>query len=242
LVVESTGAEGREDTRRVEDWALVEINGSPVRLHIYDVSQKSYIQWLNAVLAHRYSPVKCGGIFHVGVEVYGKEWIFGHCKYGTGVSAIEPCSHPDHHFRETVTLNETKFSKAEVGSILRDLMDNYQGESYNLFTRNCCHFADDFCQQVGSGPIPRWVYRLAGLGSAASYLVDNLSGERTNFLHLSRSLSTAQKDASFRTGLTAPVGDFCPAPLPRSPTAAALPPSVAVGMLLRGTSRDGVPF
>lgn len=213
-----------------EGSGVVAATGSSVLLHVYDVSHGAFIQLLNMMLANKSSPVKCGGIFHVGVEVYGKEWVFGYCKYGSGVSPMEPRTHPDHHFRETVEMPATGRTKSQLCAILRNLMEVYQGDSYNLFSNNCCHFADDLCRQMGSGPIPVWVYRLAGIGNIASGVVDNLSG-RSGCLHLSRSLSSDNAFTSL-AGPSMPQGD---AP-PPSPTIAVLPPSAAVGSLLRGTS------
>ncbi|OLQ04966.1 Methionine aminopeptidase 1 [Symbiodinium microadriaticum] len=42
----------------------------PVFVHIYDVTQEVGIRRLNKVLANKRLPVKFGGVFHAGVEVY----------------------------------------------------------------------------------------------------------------------------------------------------------------------------
>mmetsp|Transcript_72650 Transcript_72650/g.135753 ORF Transcript_72650/g.135753 Transcript_72650/m.135753 type:complete len:622 (+) Transcript_72650:92-1957(+) len=137
-----------------------------VCLHIYDVSQKAAIQRLNGLLANKFLPVKLGGVFHAGVEVDGVEWSFGHTAEGTGVSSTErPKNHPHHHFRQTVHLPSTTLSRREINRVISELMDEYQGREYSVLRKNCCHFADDFCQRLGVGRMPGWVYRLARLGA-----------------------------------------------------------------------------
>eukprot|EP00401_Gymnodinium_catenatum_P029176 CAMPEP_0117474332 /NCGR_PEP_ID=MMETSP0784-20121206/9230_1 /TAXON_ID=39447 /ORGANISM="" /LENGTH=444 /DNA_ID=CAMNT_0005268555 /DNA_START=33 /DNA_END=1367 /DNA_ORIENTATION=- len=141
--------------------------GLPVLLHIYDVSQEDRVRKLNRVLAHTSSPLKFGGIFHAGVEVAGLEWSFGMTVTETmcGVACVEPKSHPDHNFRETIELRRTKFSPEEIAELLSQLIEEYPGDDYCLLRRNCCHFADDFCRRLGVGGIPGWVHRLARIGA-----------------------------------------------------------------------------
>lgn len=139
----------------------------PVLLHIYDVSQEDQVQKLNRVLAHKRSPIKFGGVFHAGVEVNGLEWSFGMTCSDTacGVSCHEPRSHPMHTYRQTVALRPTKLSAEEVADLISLLIEEYPGDDYCLLRRNCCHFADDFCQRLGAGGLPGWVYRLARIGA-----------------------------------------------------------------------------
>jgi hypothetical protein len=138
--------------------------GSPVLLHIYDVSHDEKIQTLNSVLSHRFSPLKFGGIFHIGIEVNGREWCYGYGDEGSGVSGLKPRRHPQHHYRETITLSSTQFSEEEVMCIIKDLAKDYQGKDYCLFRKNCCHFAEDLCKRLEVVGIPRWVHRLGRLG------------------------------------------------------------------------------
>eukprot|EP00929_Paragymnodinium_shiwhaense_P118573 TRINITY_DN90488_c0_g1_i1.p1 TRINITY_DN90488_c0_g1~~TRINITY_DN90488_c0_g1_i1.p1 ORF type:complete len:748 (+),score=129.17 TRINITY_DN90488_c0_g1_i1:111-2246(+) len=139
--------------------------GLPVRLHIYDVSQEASIRRLNALLAHKRSPLKFGGVFHAGVEVNGKEWYFAACSSGTGIRCVEPTKDPEHQYRQTVPLAPTPLAESAIDVLLQGLKAEYTGPSYDLLRRNCCHFADDLCQRLGVGAIPGWVYRLARLGA-----------------------------------------------------------------------------
>jgi hypothetical protein len=141
--------------------------GLPVFIHVYDVSTEDSIHKLNKVLAHRYSPIKFGGAFHVGVEVNGLEWSFGYCDQETtsGISCVEPRTHPMHRFRQTLRLRPTRLSAEQIADVLSELIEEYPGSDYDLLRRNCCNFANDFCVRIGAGRIPSWITRLARFGA-----------------------------------------------------------------------------
>lgn len=147
--------------------------GTPVFVHVYDVSHEALVQRLNAVLAHRHSPLKFGGVFHAGVEVSGSEWSFGRTESqtATGVTCVDPKEDPQHHFRQTVSLPNTQLSEEEIDDLIDRLKREYLGRDYDLLRRNCCHFADDFCQRLGVGRIPGWVYRLARIGARIDFVL-----------------------------------------------------------------------
>jgi len=185
--------------------------GSPVFLHVYDVSKHTGVQWLNAVFAHRSSPLKFGGIFHVGVEVHGKEWFFGQSKEGTGVTWMPPRSERDHHFRESVALPHTQLTPEAVSAVIRTMMGEYTGKSYELLRRNCCHFADDFCHRLGVGQIPAWTYRLASIGGSAAHMFSGIE-ERASVTHLSRSVAGSVVGSALTPALHAPTQPALPPP------------------------------
>lgn len=187
---------------------------SPVLLHVYDVSQHSSIQWLNSVFANECSPVKFGGMFHVGVEVYGREWMFGYSADGCGIAHTGPLSYGMHHFRETINMGSTELSASEVACVVHALRRAFPGLSYHLTQRNCCHFADALCQGLGVGSIPAWICRLAAVGDAPVQLLQRLEGLASQgFLHLisSAAPSPCQSHA------TAALCDHPNASMPASP-------------------------
>lgn len=128
-------------------------------LNIYDVSREEGIQWFNALFANQYSPVKAGGIFHIGVQMGQEEWSYGYTEAGTGVFSTPPRFAAAHHFRESICMAPTKLSKRRIASVITDLQAEWVGRSYNLFDHNCCHFADALCQRLGVGNVPEWTYR-----------------------------------------------------------------------------------
>lgn len=146
--------------------APLDVGGLPVYLNLYDVSNAINIQLLNGIIANKNAAFKLGGVFHAGVEINGREWTFGFVSEGSGVKAKTPRTDPQHHFRETVRLPNTRLSEKEVFELLENLSREYMGSSYSLLTRNCCHFAEDLCQQLGVGSLPPWVHRLHRVGDS----------------------------------------------------------------------------
>jgi len=191
-------------------------HSTPVLLHIYDVSKHPSVQWINKIFANQHSPVKFGGLFHVGVEVAGHEWAFGHCPTGSGVGASVPRTEGAHSFRETYPLPNSQLSASEIRNVITLLQAEYKGTSYNIFHRNCCHFADDLCRRLGVGPIPSWVYRLATLGGNAAQALGGLD-EQVGVLKLSRSSHNGVAAALLKAA--------------RQPTSAALPSAPAAQKL-----------
>jgi len=165
----------QQGPQRITSTVSEEEVGMSVSVHIYDVSQEEGIQKLNRILAHKSSPLKFGGVFHAGVEVNGLEWSYGFspCESRPGVCCVEPKTHPQHHFRQTVHLRNTKLPPEAIAEILSELVEDYPGHDYNLLRRNCCHFADEFCIRLGVGSIPGWVIRLARLGAGIETMLNN---------------------------------------------------------------------
>lgn len=148
----------------------------PIFLNIYDVTHYAGVQWLNALFANQYSPVKFGGIFHIGVQIGQKEWSYGYKADGTGVFWTPPLFQAAHHFRESVRMPPTKLSKRRIASVITELEAEWTGCSYNVFGRNCCHFADALCQRLDVGRVPEWTCRLANIGSTAAEAFRLLDG------------------------------------------------------------------
>lgn len=155
------------------------LEGLPVRVHIYDVSLEKRIQKINRVFAHKKSPLKFGGVFHAGVEVNGLEWCFGFEDSDTrsGVCCMEPKTHPQHHYRQTVEMGHAHLKPEDIAYILAALVEEYPGDDYDLLRRNCCHFASDFTKRLGVGSIPGWINRAAKVGAGARSLVKMVRGQ-----------------------------------------------------------------
>jgi len=124
-----------------------------VLLHVYDLSAEFV-----------YPNVLCKqlgfGAFHVGVEVHGQEWTFSK---GCGVSRQKPKTPwGTHVYRETIEMGYTRMSPHDVHNLCFRLWKRWKPAEYEIYTKNCCHFADQFCIDLGVGPIPSWVNNLAG--------------------------------------------------------------------------------
>ena len=107
------------------------------------MGQDQSVTWINSIFANYYSPVKFGGIFHVGVEIGGQEWSYGYTAEGTGVFSTQPLSQAAHHFNQSVQMPQVTMSQDEVDHLLRELEAEWAGPDYDLLGHNCCHFAND---------------------------------------------------------------------------------------------------
>lgn len=107
------------------------------------------------------------GAYHVGVEVYDKEWSFRRTGDGSsGVFSREPGECEEHCCREAERMGRTELSQREVDALLRELANSWPGSGFNLLRRNSGHFCDELCNKLGVGPVPEWAMSLAGKGAA----------------------------------------------------------------------------
>lgn len=137
--------------------------GIAVYLNVYDVSHGETIHHVNELLASTYSPLKFGGIFHVGVQIFNEEWNYGSSRIGSGVTSVVPRSDHQHRFKQQVRLPNTMLSVSSIEKVIARLYHDYCGTDYNVIERNCCHFAEDLCHRLGVGPIPAWVQRAGNI-------------------------------------------------------------------------------
>ncbi|CAE7295699.1 unnamed protein product [Symbiodinium natans] len=146
----------------------------PVYLNIYDCGQEKCVSILNKALG-----VTClGGIYHAAVEVDGLEWSFDGSPSRTtpGLRCFQPRCDPDHVYRQTVKLGETDCSPEDIAEIVSQMLEEYPGDDYDILTRNCCNFADDFSRRLGLHGIPGWVsLRLARAASTLQALALQVS-------------------------------------------------------------------
>ncbi|XP_019174959.1 PREDICTED: deSI-like protein At4g17486 [Ipomoea nil] len=128
---------------------------TPVYLNVYDLTpMNGYVYWAGF------------GIFHSGVEVHGIEYAFGAHDYPTsGVFEVEPRHCPGFVFRKSIFIGTTKLNPTEVREFMEREAASYNGDSYHLIVKNCNHFCKDICHKLTGKKIPKWVNRLAKLGS-----------------------------------------------------------------------------
>lgn len=94
-------------------------------------------------------------------QVYGEEWSYGYCPHGTGIYSCQPKKNGMYTYRESVPLGATALSKGEVRRSIKQLMEEWRGEDYDLLRKNCCHFSERLADVLGCGPLPAWVNRFA---------------------------------------------------------------------------------
>jgi len=143
--------------------AAIEAAVAPVFLNVYELGHGAFVRGVNAVSRDFLSQ---GGIFHVGIEVHGKEWSFGATtKQMCGIFPCLPRLCSMHSYRETVYLGDCGKSDQEVKALLRGIKNLWPGTTYNWLHKNCIHFAAEFCELLNIGELPRWTHRLADLGA-----------------------------------------------------------------------------
>ncbi|CAH9056257.1 unnamed protein product [Cuscuta europaea] len=134
---------------------------APVYINVYDLTPiNGYFYWAGV------------GVFHTGIEVYGVEYAFGAHEYPTsGVFEVEPRQCPGFKFRRSIRIGTTVLDPIQVREFMEHQSANYHGDSYHLISRNCNHFCQDICYKLTGNNIPKWVNRLARIGSLCNCIL-----------------------------------------------------------------------
>ena len=67
-------------------------------------------------------------------------------------------SNMGHSYRSQVSLGKTKLTRIQVWEVLRKLEDQWIGGRYDWRSRNCVHFVEAFCRELGVWTnLPKWV-------------------------------------------------------------------------------------
>ncbi|XP_077217129.1 PPPDE putative thiol peptidase family protein [Tasmannia lanceolata] len=132
-----------------------------VYLNVYDLTpMNGYVYWAGL------------GIFHSGVEVHGVEYAFGAHDYPTsGVFEVEPRQCPGFKFRKSIFMGTTCLDPIQVREFMERHSVNYNGDTYHLIVKNCNHFCKDICYRLTGNSIPKWVNRLARIGSLCNCIL-----------------------------------------------------------------------
>ena len=121
------------------------------------------------------------GIYHSGVEIYGKEFAFGgnSCMKQTGVYELRPRNHNAFEFKTSITIGDLdpkdfpaalngKISyQRDIWPIINEVSDKYRAYKYNMLMMNCNHFSDEIIHRLFKGKrrLPGWINRAAYIGS-----------------------------------------------------------------------------
>lgn len=108
------------------------------------------------------------GLYHSGVQIGTLEYTFGS---GGGIITMTPRNAPGAQFRESIVLGVYSGTSSDIDRIVSELRKKYTGDSYNLLSRNCNHFANAFVYNLLQIEIPGYINRMAELGSMVSCLL-----------------------------------------------------------------------
>lgn len=142
-----------------------------VYLHLYSLGHNCPISTINTVLSKFNT-----GVYHAGIEVYGKEWSFLGCDereelgvppsallpfpahLGGGVRYCKPGQMESHTYRGKKKIGATSMTDEEVYKLLDTMeADGWRGHNYDVFTKNCCHFSEEFAERLGVPKLSFWV-------------------------------------------------------------------------------------
>eukprot|EP00930_Biecheleria_cincta_P049607 TRINITY_DN34808_c0_g1_i1.p1 TRINITY_DN34808_c0_g1~~TRINITY_DN34808_c0_g1_i1.p1 ORF type:complete len:537 (-),score=89.69 TRINITY_DN34808_c0_g1_i1:369-1979(-) len=147
-----------------------------VFLNVYDVSESQLIQKINRIFTAD-DRLLAGGVFHAGVELFGKEWCYGATVPGrSGVGAVMPRMHPQHRYRATVYMGSTDKSPEQISALLARMAGEWPGSEYHLIHHNCLSFCNVLLEKLGLRKIPGWVDRAARAASQVDNAVQAVKG------------------------------------------------------------------
>ncbi|TNN15765.1 Desumoylating isopeptidase 2 isoform 1 [Schistosoma japonicum] len=166
--------ESQVDTSMSDSTTISSVNSTTstlVTVNVYDML------WINDYVS------SLGiGVYHTGVVVHETEYSYGgHPLTNSGVFAMLPkdTSYLGENYSHKLTLSMgyTDFTAADIALLLDSMTADYRGDQYHLLHKNCNHFSDAFVQILCGRSLPKWINRLATIGSKLPFIERTLPVE-----------------------------------------------------------------
>lgn len=111
------------------------------------------------------------GIYHCGVVVYDEEWSYADMIAPVAMQTGIFCCAPRQcdlavTFKDSIPMGTTSYAKSAILGLIAKLEVEWLSRDYDYLKRNCNHFCNFFCQQIGVGAVPSWTLNLATVGSS----------------------------------------------------------------------------
>ena len=136
------------DTQGVESHAKMK-----VELLVYDLSRG---------LAKMLSPVLLGkeieAVYHTSVRINSTEYYFG-----AGIIVQNDGIFAAHHGLypySVMHVGDTELNSDDINEFIQGQRETYSDSSYDLFTKNCNNFSDEFCKFLTGNGIPQYILDL----------------------------------------------------------------------------------
>lgn len=114
----------------------------PVILNVYKIAENTIIDKLGVEL------------YHTAIEYDNNEFAFGYMDdpSSSGIYDIKPMSFDDGTYVESLNLGKVK--RKDFFVKLEKIKRKYLAKSYNILTKNCNHFTNDFTKTLLNKEIP----------------------------------------------------------------------------------------
>jgi hypothetical protein len=101
------------------------------------------------------------GLHHSGVQIgRHSEYEYGD---GTGITIIKPTTASGATFSHSIVLGDIK--QAKIVETLREMFTEFTCDNYDILSRNCNHFTEQFVYKLTSYRVPKYLNRVASLFS-----------------------------------------------------------------------------
>ena len=128
----------------------MDFNSDNVKIHLYDLSQGMAKSFGRMLLGKDIE-----GIWHTGIEVYGKEFY-----YGGGICQGKPKQTPYGSPIKEIVIGTTEVPEQLFLEFLAELSPKFTMEKYDLFSNNCNNFTNECCEFLTGKPIPEYIIGL----------------------------------------------------------------------------------